>query len=62
MKAIDKDRESFQVKMSNMFATVKTLGESGDIHKAWGKMGESYTTSGEVRSSTTLGLKKNSIF
>jgi hypothetical protein len=45
MKAIDEVRASFQMKMSNPFATVKILDESGDINKAWGNMDESYETS-----------------
>jgi hypothetical protein len=34
--------------MSNTFASVETLGESGDINRAWGNIGESNKTSAKT--------------
>jgi hypothetical protein len=34
-------RESFQVDISNTFASVTTLIECGEINRAWGDIGES---------------------
>jgi hypothetical protein len=38
-------REDFQVEISNMFATVTTLVESGEINRAWINIGENNKTS-----------------
>jgi hypothetical protein len=38
-------RENFQVEISNTFASVTTLVESGEINRAWGDIGESNKTS-----------------
>jgi len=38
-------RGNFQVEISNTFASLTTLIESGEINRAWGGIGESNKTS-----------------